>query len=186
MRRILWMLMVLSSMTSAFAQNALNVLTPISYVEGVAPPDKVKAECSVESYLQTALETNLSKKNVVTFTNTAPPAGRLLRVQILNIDAVGGGGWTGAKSLSIRVELSADGTVMRKTAFTRSSRGGFGGAFVGTCSMLNRAAEALGKDVAKWMADPRYSAQDVVEEPASAPAQAPQAPAASTPTLPLN
>jgi hypothetical protein len=56
------------------------------------------------------------------------------------------------KSVSIRAELYRDGKLVSKVSKTRDSSGGFGAGFKGSCSVLERSAETLGADVAKWLA----------------------------------
>lgn len=58
-----------------------------------------------------------------------------------------------AKGLSARGELFKNGQSVHKTSFSRNSRGGFFGGFKSSCSVLNRTANALGKDVAGWLAE---------------------------------
>ncbi len=54
--------------------------------------------------------------------------------------------------MTIRAEMLKGGAVVGTTVLTRSSSGGVFGGFKGTCSILDRVAGALGKDVAVWLA----------------------------------
>jgi hypothetical protein len=56
------------------------------------------------------------------------------------------------KSLSVRAELYREGKLVSRVTKTRNSGGGFGAGFKSSCTVLERAAEALGVDVVKWLA----------------------------------
>lgn len=56
------------------------------------------------------------------------------------------------KSVSIIAELFKDGKLVDTFAADRNSSGGFGGGFKGSCAVLERCANTLGKDVSEWLA----------------------------------
>ena len=56
------------------------------------------------------------------------------------------------KSVSVRAELYRDGKLVSRTTKTRDSSGGFGAGFKSSCTVLERSTEALGVDLAKWLA----------------------------------
>ncbi|MGO4611128.1 hypothetical protein AB4142_32840, partial [Variovorax sp. 2RAF20] len=68
----------------------------------------------------------------------------------------------------MNAELIEGGTVARHVKLNRWSIGGFWGGFKGTCSILNRSAVALAKDLNRWARDPSYVPKDEVEPPAQA------------------
>jgi hypothetical protein len=70
--------------------------------------------------------------------------------------------------MSVRVDLTQSGKVLQTTTLTRTSSGGFWGATMGTCQIMERIANTLGKDVAAWLPLPGGNAL-----PAQAPAAAP-------------
>lgn len=85
-------------------------------------------------------------------------------MQITHILGVGGGAWTGPKAITVNADLlDPSGNVMRHTKINRWSLGGFFGGFKGICSILDRSAVAIGKDLGRWVRDPSYQ---IVEEAA--------------------
>jgi len=53
--------------------------------------------------------------------------------------------------------------MIRQAKINRWSVGGVFGAFKGTCTILDRSALAIGKDMGRWVKNPTYK---IVEEPA--------------------
>jgi len=83
---------------------------------------------------------------------------------------VGGGAWSGPKAITVNADLlDASGKVIRHTKINRWSMGGMFGGFKGTCSILDRSAAAIGKDLSRWVRDPSYQ---IVEEAAPKEAEA--------------
>lgn len=76
---------------------------------------------------------------------------KTLLLNIISVSGVGGGSWSGPKSMSLRVQLSQNGRVVQQTILRRHSTGGAFGGMVGTCSIMERIAVALAKDTARWM-----------------------------------
>jgi len=76
---------------------------------------------------------------------------RVLKVTIVNVVGVGGGAYSGPKSMTVRAELLQSGKVMATTTKERTSGGGAFGGMKGTCQIFGRVAKALGSDVAGWL-----------------------------------
>lgn len=78
-------------------------------------------------------------------------SGINLKLVIINAQS-GGNAFTGhKKSVSIEAELYKDGKLIDTYAGNRSSSGGFGGGFKGSCAILERCVNTLGKDVDAWL-----------------------------------
>ena len=60
-------------------------------------------------------------------------------------------------------ELLENGKVVRQTKINRWSVGGVFGAFKGTCTILERSADAISKDLSRWVRNASYA---IVDEPA--------------------
>ncbi len=120
---------------------------------------KVREACKLEDRLSADISSALGQPA------TTSTAGAVVRVSIVDVMGVGGGGWTGPKAISIRVELMKDGKVERSTHLTRTTTGGAFGGFKGTCSMLERDSNVLGKDVAKWVASGAYATGEDAPKP---------------------
>jgi hypothetical protein len=129
--------------------DGVKLLTPVSYAAESSVVPKVREACKLEERLTADVGGQLAG-------TTDSTQGEVVRVSIVDVMGVGGGGWTGPKAISLRVELLKDGKVQRSTHLTRTTTGGAFGGFKGTCSMLERDSSVLGKDVAKWVASGEY------------------------------
>ena len=139
---------LLAISASAWA-DGVQLLTPVTYAADSAVVPKVREACKLEDRLAADVGGALSG-------STTSTAGEVVKVSIVDVMGLGGGGWTGPKAISIRVDLMKDGKIERSTHLTRTTTGGVFGGFKGTCSMLERDSATLGKDVAKWVASESY------------------------------
>ena len=140
---------VLLAASAAAHADGVKLLTPVSYAAESSVVPKVREACKLEERLTEDVGSQLAG-------TTDSTQGDVVRVSIVDVMGVGGGGWTGPKAISIRVELLKDGKLERSTHLTRTTSGGAFGGFKGTCSMLERDSSVLGKDVAKWVASSAY------------------------------
>lgn len=76
-------------------------------------------------------------------------------------------------------DLLEGGKVIRNTKINRWSVGGMWGGFKGTCSILDRTAVAIGKDLGRWVADPSYVIKEEAPPKEAAEAAAEAAPASA-------
>jgi len=82
--------------------------------------------------------------------DTSSP-GINLKLVIINAHS-GGNAFLGhSKAVSIEAELYKDGKLINTYSATRNSSGGFGGGFKGSCAVLERCVNTLGKDVNEWL-----------------------------------
>lgn len=124
------------------------------YLETARVPDAVRKECAqLEQYVsEQALEA--IARRFPGSTAAAELSGKeeqALRLSILSVDAVGGGAWTGRKGMTIKAELLQAGVSVDSRTFFRENTGGVFGAFKGTCTMLERNADSISKDMVKWL-----------------------------------
>lgn len=78
-------------------------------------------------------------------------SGVSLKLTIANAHS-GGNAFIGhQKSVSIIAELFKDGKLVDTFTGNRSSSGGFAGGFKGSCAVLERCVNTLGKDVSAWL-----------------------------------
>lgn len=153
--------------TCASAAGKILLETPVNYRAGAGVIDRVKEECQIGDLLVRRVgavlqNLNNSADNTIA-AGAAADGNTVLRLQITNAMGAGGGSWSGPKSLSVSAELLENGKVLRQTHINRWTNGGVFGGFKGTCSMFDRAAGAIGKDLGRWVRDPAYK---VAEEPA--------------------
>ncbi|HEX7250535.1 MAG TPA: hypothetical protein VF262_09155, partial [Burkholderiales bacterium] len=87
-------------------------------------------------------------------------------------------------AISVRADLEQNSKLHASKLLTRQSSGGAFGGMKGTCSIMERIAVALGRDVAAWVpgalatlpaAAPAPAAAAVQSAPAAAPVSAPAA-----------
>ncbi|PMS21219.1 hypothetical protein C0Z18_08570 [Trinickia dabaoshanensis] len=165
MKRLLLIALCLAS-TSIFARERRQVLleTPITYASGAEVVEHVKDECRVDDILTRRVGEALRRLNRTDEgtipANTPPGDAEILRLEITYVMGVGGGAWTGPKAISVSADLIDNGKVVRHTKFKRWSVGGVWGAFKGTCSILDRTAVIISKDLRRWAHNPRYEIKD--------------------------
>jgi len=178
MKRLLLTALCLSS-TAAFANDLVLLETPITYLPDAGVVQSVKDECQIESMLARRVGEVLRKAektdNVTIAAGTSAGDAKVLRLQISHVLGVGGGAWTGPKAITVVASMVEGGKVVRETKINRWTTGGVWGGFKGTCSILERSAAAISKDLSRWVRDPHFAIKN--EEP---PAEAASAPAAET------
>lgn len=167
-------LIVLALANPAFAAGNLLLETPVTYDPNAGVVQSVREQCQVERMLEREVGNVLAGRNGSGQGTLAAGAdaqgGPLVRLRITHVLGVGGGAWSGPKSLTVDAELVEKGQVQRRTKITRSTTGGAFGGFKGTCSLIERCAVAIAKDVGAWAADP---AARGTEAPAAEPADKP-------------
>lgn len=144
----------------------------------------VRSECNVQALVGNAVFSEVKQRVPGAEPAAAPRdtgGAKALRLTLVSVRGVGGGAYSGPKSMNLKVELTQNGKVLQSTVLHRDSLGGVWGGVKGTCSIFERVAVALGKDVAAWLpaataAGGRRSAPSQAAAPAPAPA-----PAAATP-----
>jgi hypothetical protein len=124
-------------------------------VDPAAPiPNAVKSQCEVEKMLADDVLAKLNDRYGPVQSVTAPEQagdGKLIQLTILSVHGLGGGGWSGTKSVAIRVDTLKGGTRLDSVYLDRSSGGGVLGGVTGTCGILDRIGDALGRDLANWL-----------------------------------
>lgn len=188
MKRIALLALCLAS-APAFAGERRPVLleTPVTYASDAGVVEQVNDECHIDDMLTHRVGEALRRLNRTgegtIDANSAPGDAQVLRLQITYVMGVGGGAWTGPKAISLSADLIDGGKVVRHTKFKRWSVGGLWGAFKGTCSILDRTAVIVSKDLRRWVHSPRYEIKDEnLPEQASAPEAA--SAAGATPSAP--
>jgi hypothetical protein len=163
---------------SALAADKVLLETPVTYdpKAGVAQP--VREQCHVEDLLATRVGAVLAKRNKsenATIAAGGDAAGAtVLRLTITHVLGVGGGAWSGPKAITLRAELFEGKELKREQKVNRWSIGGFWGGFKSTCSILDRTATRLAKDLGRWSYDPRYKMAEDEAPPKDDGASAPQ------------
>ena len=165
MKKILFATLFVNASAVLAATTLLEV--PVTFHPNAGVVAAVKQECQIENMLSTRVGAMLGKLNK-TGDGTIEAGleasdNTLLRLQITHILGVGGGAWTGPKAITLTAELLENGKISRQTKINRWSVGGVFGAFKGTCTILERSADAITKDLNRWVRNPSYK---IIEQPA--------------------
>jgi hypothetical protein len=138
-------------------------------------PTAVKNECGLEMLLGNHTLAAIGRRDGSVRSITGPEqagADKFVQLTILAAYGVGGGNWSGPKSMSIRADLKKGEATIASTVFTRASGNPLAG-FSGTCAILNRVATVLGKDVAGWLARGATARPDRSDSNAAEPPEKP-------------
>ncbi|MEW8256142.1 MAG: hypothetical protein AB2747_17430 [Candidatus Thiodiazotropha taylori] len=151
-----------SAVSVASGGPAVSVTKRIKYGKHSNVPDKVKAECNLDTQLPAYIKTFAAETDIAVNLKDGAVSkkakGRVLNVEFSNVVGAGGGAWSGAKFVAVKGELFENGKKIGSFNGRRTSGGGFFGAYKGTCKILDRCVKALGKDIALWMIDPTMDA----------------------------
>ena len=143
--------------TSTAQAATVTISESIPFAEDSGATDKVKVECAFETRLPNYIR-KAAKKPVKIALSSEPledAEGKVLILNTTNVFALGGGGYSGSKSVTISGELRENGEVIGSLTARRHT---IFGVMPGTCSILKRLAKKLGKDVALWLAEPTMDA----------------------------
>ena len=138
---------------------------PVTYHPSAGVDQTVRTECQIESMLVRHVGDQLKRvyrTEDVLVDKGGEAAGRpVLRLQITHVLGVGGGAWSGPKAITVSAELVGNDGQVRQTKINRWSVGGMWGGFKGTCSILDRCAVSIGKDLARWVKDPSFKIKEM-------------------------
>lgn len=146
--------------TATQAANVLNIPSP-TFSASSGANDNVKAECELPQKLASFIKDNA--KGAYEEVNVGDAAttgtGRTLKIEFTNVLGVGGGAWSGPKSVTIQGTLTEGDKVIGTFLGRRTSTGGAFGGFKGTCAIIGRCVKTLGSDVGKWLQGPSMDAK---------------------------
>jgi len=138
-------LLLLATVAAAGAEEV-----QVRSVAGVATistiPPKVKQECNIQQDLSASVVANAPNAKLV---QKKPSSGLYLDLVVTEVHAPGGGLFSGPKWIAARGTLQRGEKTLRSFRAKRIS----GGPFTGTCAMLAKATNAMGLDIAGWLAD---------------------------------
>jgi hypothetical protein len=112
-------------------------------------PARVRERCALEREIPRRLQA-LSPR--VRLAEGETPRRLVLRIEAVHAPA--GGAWSGPKWLEVSGALHEGADVVGSFRARRSSFGGPFAPFLDTCSILERAAQAIAGDVAAWLEAP--------------------------------
>ena len=138
---------------------------PVSYHPSAGVDETVRSECQPEAMLVKHVGNQLKRlyrtDNVLVSKGAEAPGSPVLRLQITHVLGVGGGAWSGPKAITVSAELLGNDGEIRRTKINRWSVGGMWGGFKGTCTILDRCAVSIGKDLARWVKDPAFKIKEM-------------------------
>lgn len=157
------LLFVLLFPIASSASGTLALSRRAVYDETVNIAKPVREQCRMEAkvieYVQYFSRKNFDKIMLVDAPSEKTP-GMALNISIIGAVAPKGGATSGIKSLTIKGTLWRDGIVSGTFTARRVTSGGASlVGYKGTCSMLDRSARRLGKDVAAWLENPAMNAR---------------------------
>jgi len=136
------------------------VVSPVPFSENSQATREVKETCTLDIRLPEFIE-KAAKRGVEVIIAGDPGdnvEGKVLYLEIVHVLGTGGGAWSGAKSVTVEGVLKENGEVIGSFTGARYSSGGAFGAMKGTCSILGRCIQTLGKDIATWLKAPTMNA----------------------------
>ncbi len=148
--------------SAVFAGGTLTLQRTAPFDQKLVIPASVRSECQLETKLVDFVESfagpDFDKISLVDKASVSTP-GKALAITITEVSVEGGGAWSGPKHMTIEGTLWQDGHILGTFRATRTSAGGAWGAYKGTCSLLGRCANTLGRDVADWLKKPTQAAR---------------------------
>jgi hypothetical protein len=146
--------LALAVATPAFARH-VRTAAKVRISDASGASDAVRRECNLQTNLPEYVR-DASRDEVEIVYGKRPRRGTVLEMRIEDVRAGGGGPFSGPRGMVVRAELWERGRLVASaTAKRRTSPTPFGG---GNCAQLNRIGRAIGRDVARWLEDPRSDA----------------------------
>lgn len=134
----------------------------VQFTEGGYIADNIKAECNLPSYQATALANAMRRLGydpVISSDAPVPSDAEVLKLEISSAFSSGNAFVGHRKGMSVSGRLSKNDEQIGSFVAFRKSMGGFFGGFKGSCTVLQRCADELGDDIAKWLKSPGPNAK---------------------------
>jgi len=146
---------------TAVAADAVTLPKKVPFAKGLNVPDAVKAECQLPEKTAQFVQQFAGKNMSVTVSDNISPKtpGKVLVMEITDVQGTAGGAWSGAKAVGAEGTLYQNGKAIGFFKVIRHSGGGAFGGYKGTCSILGRCTKAIGEDVAGWLKSPSMNAR---------------------------
>ncbi len=145
---------------SASAEQALNIQSVTFTKDKEAVNYKVRAECKLLEKTNKYL-VYFGKKNFSSVTSNKKAVAGAYNISAKIIGTIGGpgGAMSGRKGATIKGTVKKNGELIGSFEAFRSSGGGFGFGYRGTCSLLGRSVKRLGRDITEWAVKPTLNAK---------------------------
>lgn len=138
---------------AAAGNGTVRVLRSIPFAKEASVRQKVKEQCKLQTKVPYFLSRYSSQVELVD--GSLGRSGRTLDLEITEVHAPAGGGFSGPKWMSVKGLLRDNGRRVAGFTAYRATTGGFLAGYKGTCAIVGRCAKALGSDIAKWLKNPK-------------------------------
>lgn len=138
------------ALAASAAENTIGIPQAVPIAENLNVPQAVRNECQLGEKVSTFLAEFAPDVRVSDDTKQ----GRYLRMAITEVNAFGGGAWSGPKWMTVTGTLVEDDKSIASFRAKRFSTGGAFGGFKGTCAIIGRCTKAIAKDIAEWLKNP--------------------------------
>lgn len=135
----------------------IRVVQPVPFNESAIISEAIKSECSIGATLAQSLAANASRRGNTIVSGPVGAdsgSGRSLQLELVEAQSAGNAFTGHFKSAAVRGVLFEDGHQVATVTARRISRGGAFAGFKGSCTVLDRTVNAIGEDLAGWLAAP--------------------------------
>jgi len=147
---------------TSLAAGSITIANQAPFAQQLSVPEAVRAECNLPTKVIDFVKENANKnydKVALADNVSASTPGQALSMKIVGLTGTGGGAYSGPKHVTVEGTLWENGKVKGTFTATRYSGGGAFGGMKGTCSILGRCVQAIGKDVGGWLLAPSMNAK---------------------------
>ena len=116
--------------------------------------ENIKTECTLPAAQTESVVAALNAAGITAQaapTGAVPTKGRFLKLEITSAVSAGNAFTGRSKQVTTSAHLFQNGKEVGQTSKTRDSMGGVFGGYRGSCSILHRCTNTLGKDIAAWV-----------------------------------
>ena len=142
----------------AAAAEPVQIQRSIPYASGSQATAAVREQCGLQTKVPDFIK-QFAGEGVQLVDAINPKKGRVLKLEITEVFAPGGGGMSGPKWMSVKGELFDKGKQIGSFRAKRYSTGGVFGGYKGTCAIIGRCSKTIGQDIASWLAAPTKDAE---------------------------
>lgn len=142
--------------TGLASAQSVQVPRPVPYEDTDEIAENIRTECKINEQLADFIQ-EYAKKNGVTVTFgdiDVNAQGRVLDVRITSAISMGNAFMGHQKASSVSGTLYENGQKIASFKARRQSMGGAFAGYKGSCSVLGRTIEAMGKDIGLWLKSP--------------------------------
>ena len=145
-------LAALLTSTAAAAGPPIRLADRVELSDASGATAAVREQCGLQTGLPQWVAAAASDVELV---SGRPEGGRVLELRVVEVQAPGGGPFSGPKSIIVAAELKQDGRTVATARSKRLTVEPFGG----TCGQLAKVGRAIAVDIGAWLADPTKGAE---------------------------